>query len=114
MGTVFFTIILLLVFVASLFVFKVFSKRAGAAKDQLQVHADSSDSYNETKRDSLKSNLIISNITRWSVLAAGLLSVILLISMCFTTVSAKNVGVAVNFGAVSQNTLSPGIQPKFP
>lgn len=39
---------------------------------------------------------------------------IIAVSMCFTTVSAKNVGVVVSFGAVDQNTRHSGLNFKAP
>lgn len=42
------------------------------------------------------------------------LGAILALSMCVTTVSAKNVGVVVTFGAVDEQTREAGINAKFP
>lgn len=74
------------------------------------------ESLEETKRArnrhaaTVKLNRIIS----FSSLGAAAIALIILISSCFTIVSAKNIGVAVNFGAVSQQTLSPGLNFKAP
>lgn len=62
----------------------------------------------------IKASMGVLNIARWSSLAVAVIAAVCLVSMCFTQVSAKNVGVAVNFGAVSERTLSPGVQPKLP
>lgn len=46
--------------------------------------------------------------------SVGVVSLGIIAVMCFSAVSAKNVGVAVNFGSVSEQTRAPGIQLKFP
>ena len=51
---------------------------------------------------------------RFTGLGVAVVALIILLSISFTTVSAKNVGVAVNFGKVSQQTLTPGLHFKFP
>lgn len=56
----------------------------------------------------------IYNGTRWIGLGVAIIALISLIFSSTTTVSAKNVGVAVNFGKVSQQTLSPGLHFKAP
>lgn len=51
---------------------------------------------------------------RWISRTVAGLGVVLAVFSCVTTVSAKNVGVVVTFGAVAQETRSSGINLKLP
>lgn len=115
MGTVLLTGFLLALLVTGLLSFKRFSKlRKDASAAFYKGKTDADSSLSEKQLLQLKAKASAGNGIRWGSLTVSVIAAIALLSMCFTTVSAKNVGVAVNFGAVSEQTLSPGIQPKLP
>lgn len=134
-GTVIWTIFLLLVAAAGAVSFVIALKKLKAARKALKTPVaqpaaqstgrgrggfsgssfdDDSAEIEKARVKKLSAEIFLQNIIRWSSLFATALAIFLVAVMCFTTVSAKNVGVAVNFGAVSEQTLSPGIQVKMP
>jgi len=126
MGSLILTVLLLVLLVAGLVSARLASRKIKAAKAQLKAPAPQESSgknrgydygYEEQRQaraKKLKSKITVQSYVRWGSRAVSVLSLALIAIMCFTTVSAKNVGVAVTFGAVSENTRAPGIQTKLP
>lgn len=87
----------------------IFNQKRKAVDEALATDLESAYKESQLKlwRDSYK-------WTSLGSIGAAVVGVIILASMSFTVVSAKNIGVAVNFGAVSQTTLSPGLNMKAP
>lgn len=133
-GTVIWTIFLLLAAVGGFVSYRIAAKKLKAARAELKTPApqpaqqssgrgrggfsssydDDSAEISKARIKKLSAEIFLQNIIRWSSLGASAVAILLIALMCVTSVSAKNVGVAVNFGAVSEQTLSPGIQPKLP
>lgn len=113
MGAVLGTVFLILLLIVGIAVFSRGSKRRRIA-DQTLAKAQADGMPTQKQIDKLKAASFLSNCVRFGGLAVAAIAAVVLISICFTTVSAKNVGVAVNFGAVSSKTLNPGPHLKFP
>jgi len=113
MGAVFGTVFLLIVLLGGLTAIRTGSKRRKIA-DQTLAKAQADGLGTEKQISRLKAASLASNGIRWGGVLVSTVALVILISMAFTTVSAKNVGVAVNFGAVSEKTLNPGPHLKAP
>lgn len=113
MGAVLGTVFLLIILIGGISAFVSGSKRQRKAKlDLAKVKADGFPTKDQSSKLTVAG--LASGGVRWGGFIAAAIALVILIGMCFTTVSAKNVGVAVNFGAVSSDTLSPGPHFKAP
>ena len=113
MGAVLGTVFLILLVIGGITAARTGSKRRKLA-DQTLASARANGVPTDKQISRLKAASLTNNGIRWGGILASTIALILLASMAFTTVSAKNVGVAVNFGAVSSDTLSPGPHLKAP
>jgi regulator of protease activity HflC (stomatin/prohibitin superfamily) len=64
--------------------------------------------------DDEKATIVHPKFSKYIFGAVAIIGVIMLAGSIFTTVSAKNAGVLVTFGKVSDRTLSPGLAVKAP
>lgn len=134
MGAIIWTLFLLTLLVGGLIASSIASKKIAASRAKIskpkpQKQEVSSGrrfgsapaaSYEDTSEldarrlKTINQDILIMKIVRGAGFGVAGLALLLISFMCVTTVSAKNVGVAVNFGAVSEDTLSPGINFKLP
>jgi len=113
MGAVLGTVFLLIMLIGGLATFRTGSKRIRTVNKAV-AKANADGFPTESQLSKLKAANLINGGIRWGGFLAAAIALIILATMAFTTVSAKNVGVAVNFGAVSEQTLNPGPHLKAP